>query len=259
MHYENNTKTSLLAGKTCYGTFQSIASSTVSEILAHRGFDWILVDMEHGAMDLETAGDMLAAIDRGGPTPLVRVQWNDQAAIKRVLDAGALGVMIPMVNTEEEARMAVSYCKYAPAGVRGLGAGRASLFGVRLAEYMGVANDQVMVMIQAEHKDAVRNIEAILAVPGIDVIFVGPYDLACSMGYGDQPGHPEVEAAIAAVLAAAQRAGVVPGIFSMDPQTARRRAAQGFRFIGFGIDSIFLDSAVKKGLETVHGDGVLNH
>lgn len=254
MHYENTTKTSLKAGRTCYGTFQCIASSTVSEILAHRGFDWILVDMEHGAMDLETAGDMLAAIDHGGPTPLVRVQWNDQAAIKRVLDAGALGVMVPMVNTAEEARQTVSYCKYAPVGVRGLGAGRASLFGVRLAEYMGVANDQVLVMVQAEHKDAVRNIEAILAVPGIDVIFIGPYDLACSMGHGDQPSHPEVEAAIATVLAAAQRAGVVPGIFSMDPQTAKARAAQGFRFIGFGIDSIFLDTAVKKGLETVHGD-----
>jgi 2-keto-3-deoxy-L-rhamnonate aldolase RhmA len=254
MCYENTTKSSLKSGRTCYGTFQAIASSAVSEILAHRGFDWILVDMEHGAMDLETAGDMLAAIDRGGPTPLVRVQWNDQAAIKRVLDAGALGVMIPMVNTAEEARQAVSYCRYAPAGVRGLGAGRASLFGVRLAEYMGVANDQVMVMVQAEHKDAVRNIELILAVPGIDVVFVGPYDLACSMGHGDQPGHPEVEAAIATVLAAAQRAGVVPGIFCMDAATARRRAAQGFRFIGFGIDSIFLDSAVRQGLETVHGN-----
>ncbi|MFH2114505.1 MAG: aldolase/citrate lyase family protein [Spirochaetota bacterium] len=259
MNYENHTKTSLQAGMTCYGTFQSVASSTVSEILAHRGFDWILVDMEHGAMDLETAGDMLAAIDRGGPTPLVRVQWNDQSGIKRVLDAGALGIMIPMVNTADEAGQAVSYCKYAPAGVRGLGAGRASLFGVRLVEYMGVANDQVMVVVQAEHKDAVKNIDSILAVPGIDVIFVGPYDLACSMGHGGQPGHPEVEAAIATVLAAARRAGVVPGIFSMDPQTARARAAQGFRFIGFGIDSIFLDSAVQQGLETVLGDGELDH
>jgi 2-keto-3-deoxy-L-rhamnonate aldolase RhmA len=258
MNYENHTKTSLQAGKTCYGAFQAIASSAVSEILAHRGFDWILVDLEHGAMDLESAGDMLAAIDRGGPTPLVRVQWNDQAAIKRVLDAGALGVMIPMVNNAEEAMRAVSYCKYAPGGVRGLGAGRASLFGVRLVEYMGVANDKVMVMLQAEHMDAVKNIEAILAVPGIDVIFLGTYDLACSMGHGDQPTHPEVEAAIAAVLAAAQHAGVVPGIFCMDPQTARRRAAQGFKFIGFGIDAIFLDTAVKKALELVHGDGELN-
>jgi 2-keto-3-deoxy-L-rhamnonate aldolase RhmA len=259
MRYENHTKTSLQTGRTCFGTFQSIASSTVSEILAHRGFDWILVDMEHGAMDLETAGDMLAAIDRGGPTPLVRVQWNDQAAIKRVLDAGALGVMVPMVNTAEEARRAVSYCKYAPAGVRGLGAGRASLFGVRLVEYMGVANDQVLVMVQAEHKDAVANIDAILSVPGIDVLFVGPYDLACSMGHGGQPAHPEVEAAIATVLSAAQRAGVVPGIFCMAPHTARARAAQGFRFIGFGIDSIFLDNAVKSGLDIVQGDGELDH
>ena len=131
--------------------------------------------------------------------------------------------------------------------------------GVRLVEYMGVANDQVLVLVQAEHKDAVANIDEILTVPGIDVIFIGPYDLACSMGHSDQPAHPEVEAAIATVLAAAQRAGVVPGIFCMDPQTAKRRAAQGFKFIGFGIDSIFLDSAVKKGLETVHGDGDPSH
>lgn len=257
MRYENHTKARLQAGKICYGTFQCIASSMVSEILAHHGFDWILVDLEHGAMDLQAAGDMLAAIDHGGPTPLVRVQWNDQASIKRVLDAGALGVMIPMVNTADEAQRAVSYCSYAPAGVRGLGAGRASLFGVRLAEYMKVANDQMLVMLQAEHKDAVKNIDGILAVPGIDVIFVGPYDLACSMGFSDQPGHPDVEEAIATVLAAAQSAGVIPGIFCMDPQTARARAAQGFRFIGFGIDSIFLDRGVSKGLAVVHGEDVL--
>ena len=252
MRYVNYTKTGLKSGKTCFGTFQGIASVAVSEILANRKFDWILVDLEHGAIDLETAGDLLATIDHGGPTPLARVQWNDQAAIKRVLDAGAMGVMIPMVNTAYEASQAVSFCKYAPAGVRGLGAGRASLYGVRLAEYMEIANDQVLVMLQAEHRDAIKNIDEILAVPGIDVIFVGPYDLACSMGYASQPGHPDVEAAIASVLAAAQRAGVVPGIFCMDPQTAKRRAEQGFKFIGFGIDSIFLDSAVVRALTLVH-------
>ncbi|PKL08667.1 MAG: 2,4-dihydroxyhept-2-ene-1,7-dioic acid aldolase [Spirochaetae bacterium HGW-Spirochaetae-7] len=254
MNYMNHTKAIARDGGTSFGIFQTVASAAVSEILANRGFDWILVDMEHGMAGIETAGDLFAAIDRGGPTPLVRVPSNDQATIKRALDAGAMGVMIPMVNTREDAVRAVSSCKYAPAGTRGIGPGRVSLFGIRMGEYLATADAQVMVIPQAEHREAVEHIDEILSVPGIDVIFVGPYDLSCSMGLPGQVSHPDVEKAIETVLSAARRAGVTPGIFCMDVEGARHRAAQGFRFIAIGLESVFLDRAVKGALGLLRGD-----
>jgi 2-keto-3-deoxy-L-rhamnonate aldolase RhmA len=252
MNHKNAVKAKLSEGGTVFGIFQSMASEAVSEILANRGFDWILVDMEHGMMGLETAGRLFAAIDRGGPTPFVRVAGNDQATVKRALDAGAMGVMIPLVNSREEATRAVSYCKYPPSGLRGLGPGRASLYGVNLAEYSASADSEILVLLQAEHKDAIDHIDEIAQVPDIDVLFVGPYDLACSMGHASQPGHPEVEQAIAKALAAAQSANLVPGIFCMNAESAKKRAAQGFRFIAIGLDSVYLDSGIIQALKTLH-------
>ncbi len=251
MNYRNAIKAKLKKGESVFGIFQGIGSAAVSEILANRSLDWILVDMEHGMINIETAGDLLAAIDAGGPTPLVRVAGNDQATIKRALDAGAMGVMIPLVNSREDAVRAVSYCKYAPTGIRGLGPGRASLYGVRLAEYSSIADSEVLVILQAEHKDAIDHIDEIARVPGIDVLFVGPYDLACSMGFASQPGHPEVEMAIAKALAAAQNAKVVPGIFCMNAEAAKQRAAQGFKFIAIGLDSVYLDSGICRALDSL--------
>lgn len=248
MNYNNHSKALANEGRTSFGIFQSLASNAVSEILANRDFDWILVDMEHGMMNIETAGDLFAAISRGGPTPLVRVMSNDQATIKRALDAGAMGVMIPMVNSRNDAVRAVSYCRYPPAGSRGVGPGRASLFGINMGEYLAAADEQIMVIPQAEHREAVEHIDDILSVPGIDVIFVGPYDLSCSMGLPGQVNHPDVEKAIDRVLSAAKRAGVTPGIFCMDVSSAQRRAAQGFRFIAIGLDSVMLDSAITGAL-----------
>jgi len=248
VNYVNGTKAISREGGTSFGIFQTVASAAISEILATCGFDWILVDMEHGMTGIETAGDLLAAIDRGGSTPLARVPSNDQTAIKRALDAGAMGVMIPMVNSREDAVNAVASCKYPPAGTRGMGPGRASLFGIRMGEYLAIADSQVMVIAQAEHREAVEHIDEILSVPGIDVVFVGPFDLSCSMGLPGQVSHPDVEKAIETVLSAARRAGVTPGIFCMDAEGARRRAAQGFRFIAIGLESVFLDRAVSREL-----------
>ncbi len=251
MGKENGPQALTAPGTTSYGVFQSMACVAVAEILANRGFDWILVDMEHGQMGIESAGDLCAAIARGGPTPLVRVAENDPATIKRALDAGAMGVMIPMVNSRAEAIRAVDSCKFPPAGSRGIGPGRASLYGIRLGEYLATADAEITVILQAEHRDAVERIDDILSVPGIDVIFVGPYDLSCSLGLPGQTSHPVVEEAIATVLAAAGRAGVTPGIFCLDAATARRRAAQGFRFIAVGLDSVLLDSAATRTLAQV--------
>ncbi len=252
MSYSNHVKRELQAGKTVFGPFQGIGSVAVSEILASKGFDWILVDMEHGQIDLETAGDLFASIKRGGCAALARVPGNDQATIKRVLDAGAEGIMIPLVNTKEEAERAVKNCLYPPRGVRGLGPGRASLYGLSMIEYAKSANAETLVMLQAEHIDAVSRIDEILKVPGVDMLFVGPFDLACSMGHMDEPSHPEVEAVIAKLLEASLNAHVIPGIFCMGAAAANRRAEQGFKFIALGLDSLYLSAgaeAEKKALK----------
>ncbi len=251
MSYKDSIKKALLAGKTVFGPFQGIGSVAVSEILASKGFDWILVDMEHGQIDLETAGDLFAAIKRGGCSALARVPGNDQANIKRVLDAGAMGIMIPLVNSKGEAEKAVKNCLYPPLGVRGLGPGRASLYGLEMLEYAKSANAETLVMVQAEHIDAVSRIDEILSVPGIDVLFVGPFDLACSMGHMDNPGHPEVEAAIAKLLKAAQKARVIPGIFCMGAESAARRASEGFKFVALGLDSFYLNAGAEAELKGI--------
>lgn len=246
----NATKQRIASGGTSLGVFQCVPSQGVSEILSASGVDWVLVDMEHGAIGIESASDMLSAIGRGGATPLVRVPSNDRAAIKRALDAGAFGVMVPMVNTPEEAAEAVASCKYPPLGARGAGPGRASVFGVRMGEYLAAADAEVMTIVQVEHIDAVRRADAILSTPGVDVAFVGPYDLSYSMGLPGQVGHPDVEAAVQEALAAARRAGVCPGVFCMDPESAAKRAAQGFRFIALGLDSVYLGRAVRAAAES---------
>lgn len=254
MFATNIVKKSLQAGNTVFGPFQGIGSVAVSEILASKGFDWILVDMEHGQIDLETAGDLFAAIKRGGCAALARVPGNDQATIKRVLDAGAMGIMIPLVNSKDEAERAVKNCLYPPLGVRGLGPGRASLYGLEMLKYAKSANAETLVMVQAEHIDAVSRIEEILSVPGIDMLFVGPFDLACSMGHMENPGHPDVEAAIAKLLKAAQRAHVIPGIFCMGAESAARRTKEGFKFVALGLDSFYLNAGAEAELKTIRGD-----
>ena len=251
MLHVNPVKKALQAGKAVFGPFQGIGSVAVSEILSSKGFDWVLVDMEHGQIDLETAGDLFAAIKRGGCSALARVPGNDQATIKRVLDAGAEGIMIPLVNTKEEAERAVKNCLYPPQGVRGLGPGRASMYGLNMVEYAKSANAEVLVMLQAEHIDAVSRIEEILKIPGIDMLFVGPFDLACSMGHMDNPAHPEVEAAIARLLEASLNAGVIPGIFCMGAESAIRRARQGFKFMALGLDSLYLNAGAEAELEAL--------
>jgi 2-keto-3-deoxy-L-rhamnonate aldolase RhmA len=246
MKFINRTLETLRSGGRALGTFQCIGSAQVSEILAMQGFDWVIVDMEHGVMDIQTAGDCVAAIRASGATPFVRVQGNERTTIKRALDSGAMGVMVPMVNSAEEAHEAVLSCRYPPEGVRGLGPGRASDYGLAIADYLEAANREILVAVQVEHPAAVADIERIVAVPGLDSVFIGPMDLSVSMGHG-LAGGPEVEAAIAKVLEATRREGKIPGIYCKDAAVANARLAQGFRLAGIGLDSIFLS----RGAETV--------
>jgi 2-keto-3-deoxy-L-rhamnonate aldolase RhmA len=240
---KNSLKEKLNSGKSVFGTWQMTNSADVAEILAHAGSDCIMIDGEHGSMDIETAGRLVTAIKTTNTVPLLRVPWNEIATIKRGLDTGAQGIMIPMVNSKEEAERAVSYCKYPPVGVRGLGAGRATLFGAMGGSYFPDANQEVLVIIQIEHYKAVEAVEEILSVPGIDIAFVGPGDLGMSMELPMES--PKLEDSFKKVLAACKPNNVVPGILTWSGGV-KRHLDLGFRLLLGGIDGQILFNGAKQ-------------
>jgi len=200
---KNSTLALLRAGKGAAGTWLTLASPIAAELLAHAGFDFIVVDTEHSPTDTETVVHMLQAMNGCPVSPIVRVVTNDVGLIKRALDGGAHGVIVPMVNSTEEARSVVSACRYPPQGVRSVGGTRPPLsFGVSRNEYIEQANNEILVAVQIEHVDALAYVEEIAAVDGIHVIFVGPNDLCASMGYPPvlEPSFPDFESAMERVL-----------------------------------------------------------
>lgn len=245
---KNILKEKLKSRQAVFGTWIMTNSLDNAEILSHTGSDFIMIDAEHGSMDLESAGKMVPVIRGTQTTPLLRVPGNEISQIKRGFDTGADGVMIPMVNTKEEAERAVKYCKYPPLGVRGVGAGRAVLFGASAEEYEGYyaqANDEGLVIIQIEHYKAVENIDDILSIPHIDVAFVGPYDLSTSMGLQGQLSHPELLKCYQIVIEACEKYNITPGIMT-SKEGMEQHLAMGFRFLLGGIDGAILYNGVKK-------------
>jgi 2-keto-3-deoxy-L-rhamnonate aldolase RhmA len=245
---KNMLKEKLNQNEAVFGTWIMTNSLDNAEILAHTGTDFIMIDAEHGSMDLETAGRMVSVMRGTQTTPLIRVAGNEVPIIKRGLDTGVSGVMIPMVNTKEEAEQAVSSCKYPPVGIRGTGAGRAVLFGTdaeEFEEYYTQANDEVLVIVQIEHHTAVENIEEILSVPNIDIAFVGPYDLSTSMGLQGQLNHPEVQKSCQKVIEACEKHNVIPGIMSWT-EGMEQHLDMGFKFLIAGIDGAILYNGVKE-------------
>lgn len=232
------------------GSWMSMGHVSIAEIIAEAGFDWVVVETEHTAIDVSEVLRLLIAIEGRGVVPLVRLAWNDPIQAKAVMDSGAAGVIVPMVNTKEEAELAVKSVKYPPEGFRGVGLARAQGYGIRFDEYMECANRDGLLMLQIEHIDAVNNIEEILSVPGIDGTYIGPYDLSCSMGLAGQLNHPDVEEAKTRVLEATKAHGLAPGIHLVHPQAARdelaRHVEQGFRFIALGTDILFLGDTARE-------------
>lgn len=245
---KNHIKEKLNSGKCVYGPLMVTASIDIAEILAIVGCDMVMIDGEHGAMGFETAGRMISQIKNTQTTPLLRVPWNDLSMIKQGLDAGASGVMIPMINSKDEAELAVQYCHYPPKGIRGFGMGRASLFGINSESYMQYAQEEILVIPQIEHIQAVENIDEILSVPGIDVAFIGPFDLSASMGVLGELDHPDMHAALSKVVDSCQRHNVVPGIFT-GPNLMKNHIDLGFRFLLGGIDAMFVHHGAKQLLE----------
>jgi 4-hydroxy-2-oxoheptanedioate aldolase len=243
----NPVKRALKAGQPAVGTWLSLGSITASRFLARCGFSWLTVDVEHSLVDWETATHMFASIADASCVALARVPANRHDHIKRVLDNGAMGVVVPMVNSRAEAEAAVSAVLYPPRGTRSVGGSVHALnFKTTAADYFAHADEELLVVLQCEHIQAVENADAIFSTPGIDVIFVGPNDLAASMRSRDgRP--PSAEATAQAnqhILATCKKYGVAPGYHCMSAEEARHRIDEGWQFIAIGSElRLMMDAA----------------
>lgn len=239
--FQNPLKQLIKSGKKTVGAWAQLCSPFSTEILARAGFDWLLIDMEHAPGDMLTLVSQFQAMNGSSAVPMVRVPWNDVVWIKRILDAGAYALMIPYVNTREEAIQAVRSAKYPPLGFRGIaGSPRAAGYGRDTANYLKRANDELFVMLQVETPQAVENLEEIAKVPGVDALFVGPMDLSTSMGHFGNPAHPEVQAVIAQIEAKAKRLGMPLGTISGGWDQAKALFDRGYQLITVLSDSVLL-------------------
>jgi len=232
----NHFKHALAAGRVQIGLWCSLANHYTIEVVAPAGFDWLLLDTEHAPNDLESLVTQLQAAAAYPSHPVVRVPWNDMVTIKRVLDIGAQTVLIPMVDTAEQARAAVSYTRYPPAGVRGVGGTtRATRFG-RVPHYARRAQGELCVLVQAETVQALENLEAIAAVDGVDGVFIGPADLHASFGHVGETHHPSVWPRIEDAVRRIRAAGKAPGFLTPNEADARRILELGGQFVAVGSD-----------------------
>ena len=242
----------LHAGQICLGTWVTSTDPCVTELLCGSGFDFIIIDSEHTALDIEMVQRSLMAAKGSDVAPMVRVAWNDPVLIKHVLDVGAAGVLVPHVRTAEDVQQAVGACMYPPVGVRAFGPRRPANYGRQFAEYIETANDHIVVWVQIEDIDAVNNIEQILRIPRLDGVFFGPYDLAGSLGLLSQPRHPQVLEAIDKTIAAAREAGVPVGFPGpAAPEAAFEWLLKGVQFITLGADTSYLIQASQTAISGV--------
>jgi 4-hydroxy-2-oxoheptanedioate aldolase len=236
----NEFKRALARGDLQIGLWSTLCSNIGAEIIAHSGFDWILLDTEHSPNELPDLLQQLHAMGRGTAMPVVRTAWNDPVLIKRVLDLGAQSILLPYVQTAEEAQRAVQSVRYPPKGIRGVSGGsRASQYG-RVKDYLLRADAEVCLIVQVETQAALEQLEAIAAVEGVDGVFIGPSDLAASLGHLNNPQHPEVQAALRDAVARLGRVGKASGILTPVEADARRYIEWGYRFVAVGVDTSLL-------------------
>lgn len=243
----NKLRQALLKRQVTLGAWMQIGHPACAEIFARAGFDWVCVDLEHGAIDLETMTDIFRTLDGYDCVPVARLPLNDPVWIHRTLDAGARALIIPMVKTAAEAESAVREAKYPPRGVRGFGYSRANRHGVDFDSYIATANDEIAMVMQIEHKDAIQNLDGILAVPGVDGLFIGPLDLSGSMGITGRMTHPDMVAALERYLEACRAHKTTAGmhIVRPNPDNIRQALEQGYTLLALGLDNVFLDESSK--------------
>lgn len=249
----NLLKEKLARGEACRGIWLALPSAHSARLLARLPLDWLVIDAEHAPVGLELLSQMTAAIvEANGPAPLVRIAQASLENVKQALDAGAHGVIAPMINTRKEAECVVSWSKFPPAGQRSFGSPYAGLaFDLSMPEYLRRSNEQTLTIIQIESKEALDNLDEIFSVPGIDMAFVGPVDLAISMGLDPLPenDHPEFKKALKKIQKAAKEHNLPLGIYSSSGKAAAERIRQGFLLVNVGHDALLLQKAVLAELE----------
>jgi len=238
------------------GSWISLAHSAIAEIFARTGFDWLVVDLEHSTISIDQAGELIRVIDLAGCTPLVRLTSNNPDQIKRIMDAGAHGIVVPMVKSAEDARSAVEATRYAPEGVRGVGLARAQGYGESFKKYLEWQKEEgPIVIVQIEHHEAVRNMDDILKVSGVDGYFIGPYDLSCSMGIPGDFNHPEFEVMMKRIQSIGMNSGCPGGIHIVEPDLGAlsRAIADGYTIIAYSVDIRMLAVTATQWKEVVSG------
>jgi 2-dehydro-3-deoxyglucarate aldolase len=238
-----------------FGSWIQFGNAAMAELMAQAGFDWVCIDLEHSAIGIETAFNLIQVIDLAGCVPLVRLSSNDPVQAKRVMDAGAHGIIVPAVGSVGEAEQAVSSAYYPPRGRRGVGLSRAQGYGSRFDAYLKKVETQTVVIVMIEERRGVDQIEEIVRVPGVDGVLIGPYDLSSSYGVAGQLDHPVMNEAIKRILDATRKASVAAGIHVVHPtpDQARQRVREGFRFIAYGGDMLFLAPALQQAVNELSG------
>ena len=244
-------KTKLKKHELTVGTWLSLAHPAIAEIMVKAGFDWVTIDLEHSVIATHEAEEMVRIIELGGSVPLVRLSANDPVQIKRVMDAGAHGVIVPMVNSKEDVEKIVSAVHYPNKGVRGVGLARAQGYGAKFHEYREWLQNESVIIVQIEHVDALKNIKEILSCDDVDGYIIGPYDLSASMGLAGQFDNPDVVKALQSIKEEGSIAQKPGGLHIVEPdqEELKLRIDEGFRFLAYSLDERMLDVSCRDGLK----------
>ena len=247
-HNSSRLKKKLKNRELSIGSWLTIPHQSVIEIMGSAGFEWLTIDMEHAAISIETAMNLIGHIQGNGMQALVRVSKNEEVIIKRVLDAGADGVIVPMIRNKDEAIEAVNYVKYPPQGKRGVGLNRAQKYGTSFESYKKWVKNEVVIIAQIEHIDAVNNLEEIFSVPGIDGIIVGPYDLSASMGFPGEYDREDVKEALSRIDKITKRLKKPLGFHIIDSDHSKtlEKINKGYSFVAFSLDFFFLGDKARN-------------
>ncbi len=251
-----NIKSKLINNELTIGSWITIAHPAIAEIMAKAGFDWLTVDLEHSVITIREAEELIRVINLHNIPSLVRLTENDASQIKQVMDAGANGIVVPMVNYKADAEKAVAAVYYPPKGKRGVGLARAQGYGATFNNYRDWLDNEAVIIVQIEHIEAVNNLEEILAVEGIDGYIIGPYDLSASMGMPGKLEHPDVIEAIEKIKTIGTAMNKPGGLHVVEPNTEQLRQSieKGFKFLAYSLDIRMLDVSCRHGLVRVSGD-----
>ena len=240
-------KTNLQSGNPTIGSWLTLGNADIAEVMARSGFDWLTVDLEHSHISLSQAGDLIRTIDLMGLEALVRLTSNNPDQIKRVMDAGAHGIIVPNVKCAQDVEIAFEATRYQPLGKRGVGLGRAQHYGAAFGKYFDWQSNGAVLIVQIEDIEAVENLSEILSQPGVDGFMVGPYDLSCSMGMPGKFGHESFLKIMEEIIEAGQSYNVPAGIHIVEPDLVELalRVKQGFKFLVYSVDSRMVDNACR--------------